>query len=153
MVREAFARHRSRFPGDRLVFVGPREETIDDEGVVDAGHVSEDVLAGLLASTRALLYPSEAEGFGLPVIEALASGAPVLTLRRPALCEAGGDAAVYLDQAEAGAMALVMERLATDEAYRASCIEKGLNHAARFGREVFASRINEVLREVLAGAT
>ncbi len=148
---EAFRMHQARFSGDRLVFVGPGSEKMAGEGIVDAGHVTEEVLVGLLASTTALLYPSEAEGFGLPVIEALASGSPVVTLRRPALLEAGGDAAVFLDEAEPNALAEAMGRLAEDQNYRAERIEKGLTHAARFGREVLANRLNVVIRE-LAGS-
>jgi glycosyltransferase involved in cell wall biosynthesis len=149
-ILDAFRRHRARFPADRLVFVGPGPDRMQGGGILDAGHVGEAVLAGLLASTRALLYPSEAEGFGLPIIEAMASGSPVLTLRRPGLVEAGGDAAEYLDEAEPEAMAEAMARLAEAGPYRAERVAKGLVHAAQFGRQRFASRINAVLRE-LAG--
>ncbi len=99
-ILDAFARHRRRHSAHRLVFVGPEDRDAlpgPEAGVVRAGHVAEPTLRGLLADAVALLYPSDYEGFGLPVIEAMASGCPVVTLRNSALTEAGGDAAWYLD--------------------------------------------------------
>ena len=67
-----------------------------------------------MASALGVLYPSEREGFGLPVVEAMASGCPVITLRRDALIEAGGDGPLYLDEATPEALARAMAHLATD---------------------------------------
>jgi alpha-1,3-rhamnosyl/mannosyltransferase len=145
-VLEAFARHRAHFPDDRLVLAGPSSGPIEGPGLIDAGHVGEDVLAGLLASAAGLLYLSEMEGFGLPVVEALASGCPVLTLRRGALIESGGDAAVFLDDAEPGAIACAMGRLVRDDAWRSERVARGRAHAARFGREAFGREVAEEIR-------
>lgn len=151
-ILEAFAIHRRRHPDHKLVFVGPggfeagAEE--DPPSILHAGHVAEPVLRGLLADAVALLYPSEYEGFGLPVVEAMASGCPVITLRRPPLVEAGGDAPYYLDEAEPAALAWAMHVLASDVASRATRISRGFVQADRFGASRFADEVKAEIRDV-----
>jgi alpha-1,3-rhamnosyl/mannosyltransferase len=152
-ILEAFARHRRTHSTHRLVFVGPEGGfTLPDRqaaataGIMISGHVAEPVLRGLLADAIALLYPSNYEGFGLPVVEAMASGCPVVTLRNGALCEAGGDAPWYLDRPDADALADAMHVLATDPAARAVRVKRGLAHVARFSRTRFARQIKEELQ-------
>jgi glycosyltransferase involved in cell wall biosynthesis len=152
-ILEAFARHRLMHPTHRLVFVGPDggaplpdRESAAAAGIVVSGHVTEPVLRGLLADAVALLYPSSYEGFGLPVVEALASGCPVVTLRKGALSEAGGDAPWYLNRPDADALAHAMHRLAIDPAGRALQVKRGLAHVARFSRARFAREIKEELQ-------
>jgi alpha-1,3-rhamnosyl/mannosyltransferase len=150
---DAFREHRIKYPIHRLVFVGPPGARADsarlrlEPGVVVMGHVAEPVLHGLLASATALLYPSEYEGFGLPILEALASGCPVVTLRSSALPEAGGDAAIYLDRADPQALAEAMERLVNDPGERVRRISLGLAHAQTLRSSTFADAVK---REILA---
>ncbi|AGA30678.1 glycosyltransferase family 4 protein [Singulisphaera acidiphila] len=147
-ILQAFASHRQAHPGHRLVFVGP-----DDpgdlpgpaDGTIRAGHVAEPILRSLLAGAIALLYPSDYEGFGLPVVEALASGCPVVTLRNSALVEAGGDAPWYLDSADAPALAVALETLSTSEEERRKCIARGFDHVAQFSRSQFAREVKDEL--------
>lgn len=150
-ILEGFARHRAVNPTHRLVFAGP-----DDpgdlpgpaEGVIRAGHVSEPVLRGLLASAVALLYPSDYEGFGLPVVEAMASACPVVTLRTSALTEAGGDAPWYLDAPSPDAIASATKGLFEDPTRRARHVERGLAHVANFSRARYASEVKAEIRDV-----
>jgi glycosyltransferase involved in cell wall biosynthesis len=148
-VLDAFARHRERFPDHRLVFVGPDRGVPVPEpgsGVLKPGHVDEQVLHGLLAGALGLLYPSEYEGFGLPVVEAQASGCPVVTLRNSALTESGGAAAHYLDAATPELIARSMELLATDEGFRNELVVRGLDHVRHFSRSEFARVVKEEIR-------
>jgi glycosyltransferase involved in cell wall biosynthesis len=150
-VVEGFRRHNARFPETRLVFVGPvGGENVPEalDGINVAGHVPDDVLVGLLAGASACLYPSDHEGFGLPVAEALACGCPVLTLRTSALVESGGDAAIYLDRADPEAIAAALDRLAEDSQWRAEHIRLGLIHAERFRGPGFAAAVKEEIQFV-----
>ena len=149
---EAFARHRRGHPTHRLVFAGPVDRGPlpgPDAGTIRAGHVPEAVLRGLMADALALVYPSDYEGFGLPIVEALASGCPVVTLRNSALTEAGGDAPWYLDAPEPEALAHALHVLASDPRDRAGRVARGLAHVARFSRTWLA---REVKAELVAAA-
>ncbi len=149
-ILDGFAAHLRSNPSHRLVFVGPEDgESLPgpDQGVIRAGHVSEAVLRGLLASTVALLYPSDYEGFGLPVVEALASACPVITLRTSALTEAGGEAPWYLEAPTADAIARALSVLSHDSTVRAHHITLGLEHVAQFSRSRYASEVKAELIE------
>ncbi len=102
---------------------------LDRPGVVRLGRVSDDELARLYRGAAAVVYPSRFEGFGMPITEAMASGAPVVVSSHPSLDEACGDAAVRADPESATAIAAgIRDALARRDELRA----KGLAHAARF---------------------
>jgi glycosyltransferase involved in cell wall biosynthesis len=147
-ILDAFSRHRQQQPSHRLVFVGPDDQEPlpgPEAGVIRAGHVAEPTLHGLMADAVALLYPSDYEGFGLPVVEAMASGCPVVTLRNSALIEAGGDAPWYLDTPSTEALLQALAILSSDPAERAERTAKGLAHVARFRQAHFATGVRDVL--------
>lgn len=80
--------------------------------VVHLTNVSDRDLPGILAGSQGLVYPSWTEGFGLPVVEALATGVPVVTSTDPALQEAGGDLARYVHPADVEGLAAILQEFA-----------------------------------------
>src|SRR5258708_10921284 len=96
------------------------------------GFLPESVLPLLYAGARAFLFPSIYEGFGLPVLEALASGIPTLTSNCSSLPEVAGGAAWLAEPDDHGALRDGIEHVLSDELLRASAIERGLQIAARY---------------------
>ena len=98
--------------------------------VVGEGHfVGDERLAELYRGAKALVFPSLYEGFGIPVVEAMASGTPAVVSSHPSLDEASGEAAVRVDPTDPEAIAAGIERALAE---RESLVPKGLAHAARF---------------------
>ena len=94
-----------------LVLVGPTKPWASElPNVTLTGHVSDDELAAILTGARALVFPSDDEGFGLPPVEALACGTPVVCTDIPALREVLGDRATYAPFDELLADRLVGQR-------------------------------------------
>jgi glycosyltransferase involved in cell wall biosynthesis len=132
----------TRFPDLRLVLAGGRgwDDRLDAailaspvaDRIVRLGFVDNSALPGILGSSLAVAYPSLGEGFGLPVIEAMACGAPVVTTRLLALPEVGGDVAVYTEP-DAASIAETLVKLLGDDAERADRSRRGLARAAEFG--------------------
>ena len=86
----------------------------------------------LMHTAVALIYPSMMEGFGLPVVEAMAAQTAVITSNVSSLVEAGGDAALSVNPAEVGSIADSMSKLLLNATLRIDCIEKGKQHAQKF---------------------
>ena len=104
----------------------------------------------LVAAAEALLYPSAYEGFGLPALEAMAAGVPVVASRHGALPETCGEAAAYVDT-EPAALAAAIRGLASDEEARRRMAAAGREHVKKYSPERMAERTLEVYREA-AGA-
>lgn len=102
------------------------------ERVVMTGYVSEAQKVALLSGAEALVYPSVYEGFGMPVLEAMAVGTPVLTSNLSSLPEVAGEDAVLVDPYETSSIADGMQQLLTDTALRARLSRAGLGRAQRF---------------------
>lgn len=144
---KAFAHLRRTHPSFRLVIaghVGGRRSDLTeairaadgDHAVVLAGHVPDQDLPALYAGAALFVYPSWWEGFGLPLLEAMAMGVPVIAYKISSLPEVVGDAGILLDAPYAHtALAESMERLITDETLRGELIEKGFRQAAAFSWE------------------
>jgi glycosyltransferase involved in cell wall biosynthesis len=139
----------ARAVGLPLVVAGPAKEPglaqrLRDGGADLRGYVSKPELAELYRGAAALVLPSRFEGFGLPVLEAMACGTPVVAAPEPALREVAGDAAVYAEDGDFGA---ALGR-ALQERDRLSAA--GLARARLFSWEETARRTVEVYRGVLA---
>ena len=113
--------------------------------VVITGYVPEERKAALLAGAEALVYPSLYEGFGLQVLEAMATGTPVLTSNRSALPEVAGDAAVLVDPTDVDAITAGMQQVLCDVRLRNDLRERGRARARGFSWEETARRTVEVL--------
>jgi glycosyltransferase involved in cell wall biosynthesis len=101
------------------------------ERVVVTGFVDDTELAALYRGAIALVIPSREEGFGLPALEAMASGCPVITSNAAALVEITGDAALHVEP-NAASLAGVMTRIASDESLRATLASRGIARAKHF---------------------
>ena len=116
------------------------ELSVAPERLLMPGYVPERYLPGLYAGARALLYPSLAEGFGLPVLEAMACGVPVLTSANSSLLEVAGGAALLVDPADTDSIARSIVMLAIDDHLCLHLRERGLRQAAHFSWDEAASR-------------
>ena len=114
--------------------------------VVVTGYVSEEEKVALLGGAEALVYPSLYEGFGLPVIEAMACGTPVLTSNVSALPATAGDAALLVDPHDTDDIASGIEAILTDRALRERLRAAGTERARTFSWDETARRTVEVLR-------
>ena len=139
----------ARATGMQLVVVGPEKEPalaaeLRAGGAELRGYVDKDELAELYRGAAALVLPSRFEGFGLPVLEAMACGTPVVAAPEPALREVAGDAAVY---AEGGDFAAAVRRALAERERLSSA---GIERAKLFSWEETARRTVAVYREVLS---
>lgn len=108
-------------------------------------------LMRLLRGARALVFPSLSEGFGLPPLEAMLMGVPVITSNRSSLPEVCGDAALYVDPLDPDDIAAAMDRIAEDDALCASLIGRGIGRAAEFSPKRHIERIEAGYRLALGG--
>lgn len=98
-----------------------------------------------------MLFPSIFEGFGLPVLEAMQLGTPVLTGNGSSLPEVAGDAALLVDPYSTAAIAAGIARLDADAGLRAALSEAGPAQAARFSPQAYLPRLEAMYAAVLAG--
>jgi len=125
-----------------------RAEELDlGRGVRWLGPVPEEALPALYSGAALFVFPSLYEGFGLPVLEAMACGAPVACARTPALRELVGDAAVLLDPLDVEGMAQAAGELLQDRRMRQAVGGRGLERAATFSWERTARATLRVYRE------
>jgi glycosyltransferase involved in cell wall biosynthesis len=160
-VVEAFARLRERRPDlpQRLVIGGRvgwgveplmnRVRALRLENAVHfAGYVADEDLPALYSAADLFVYPSLYEGFGLPPLEAMACGAPVVTSNVSSLPEVVGDAALMVNPLDVEAMAAAMEQILTDSTLRQTLTARGGERARAFTWERMARRTLEVYRAV-----
>jgi glycosyltransferase involved in cell wall biosynthesis len=114
------------------------------------GFVPDQTLAVLYRLAALFVFPSLYEGFGLPPLEAMASGTPVITSNVSSLPEVVGDAALLIDPYEPDAIAAAIERLLTDARLREDLRARGLKRAREFSWDQSVQRIRAIYYEVLA---
>lgn len=105
-------------------------------GLMDKVHYltvrSDAELAGWYSSASCFIFPSQYEGFGIPVLEAFACGCPTVLNRASSLPEVGGGAAAYFEEKEAGSLAAAVRRILEDGTFRKTLVERGLQRAEQF---------------------
>ncbi|MCB2191666.1 MAG: glycosyltransferase family 4 protein [Deltaproteobacteria bacterium] len=130
---------------------GPIEEALSHspvrERVRRLGYVPGPDLPALYQGAWALVYPSLYEGFGLPVLEALACGTPVVTSDAASLPEVGGEAALYLDPENVGQLTDALIRITGEPGLRAALAAKALEQASRFSQEAMGRAALAVYHE------
>jgi len=119
------------------------------ERVVHVDYVSEDDLLSLYNACAAFVYPSLYEGFGLPVIEAMACGAPVACSNVTSLPEVGGDAVLYFDPLNTEEISEAVTSVLTDEALRKRLSAAGIERAGTFSWRRAAEETDAVFKEVV----
>ena len=162
---EAYADLRRQRPHDklpRLVLVGKRawlyEETLRAVAAcgiaaqtIFTGYVPESDLPALYTGALCFVYPSYFEGFGLPPLEAMSCGTPVITGDRTSLPEVVGDAGLLVNPFDTQALAQALARLLDDESLRATLGDRGLRRAAQFNWRDNARQTLAVYEQVTGG--
>jgi alpha-1,3-rhamnosyl/mannosyltransferase len=120
--------------------------------VLVSGYLPDDQLAAALAGARALLLPSFYEGFGLPLLEAMAAGCPVACSHIPAFAEVAGDAAALLPPADVDAWTAIMARAIEDAPWRRRLAAAGQAHAAGYSWDHAARRHAALFAQVAGGS-
>ncbi len=113
--------------------------------VVRLGHVEDHLLPAVYSRAAALVYPSVYEGFGLPVLEAMACGCPVICSNAAALPEVAGDAAILLNPEDVDSWAEALTAVIKEERLRKELVSKGLNRARQFSWQRSAEETYRVL--------
>jgi glycosyltransferase involved in cell wall biosynthesis len=147
----------------RLLLVGRESRTslelqrlAEDLGVADvlefAGHVPEETLVRLYREAAVMVFPSLYEGFGLPPLEAMACGCPVIASSASSIPEVVGDAALFFDPRDPTVLAGHLRTVLGSDEVRASLVTRGFENVARFSWATTAARTLGVYADVLAFA-
>jgi glycosyltransferase involved in cell wall biosynthesis len=119
-----------------------------EERVHFPGYVPQSDLPALLSGARLFVLPSLYEGFGLPILEAMACGTPVVCSAVASLPEVAGDAAILVNPQDTAQLTQALARVLDDDALRQQLVRKGLDRVAHFSWERCARQTLEVLRTV-----
>ncbi|MEO8216873.1 MAG: glycosyltransferase family 1 protein [Acidobacteriota bacterium] len=163
-VAQAFVKVRERNPDlrHRLVIAGaagwgesqPFEVPQPLRGEIEwRGYVSDEELCSLYRDAAVLIYPSLLEGFGLPPLEAMSLGCPVITSDRSSLPEIGGDAVIYVDPTDVENLTGAIERMLCDGRLREELRQKGLERSRQFSPERMGEELSAVYRGVLGAGS
>ncbi len=118
--------------------------------ILTTGYISPDQLAQWYSRASIFAFPSQDEGFGMPVLEAMAAGIPVVTSNSSALPEVAGDAALLIDPADTGALAHALRELTVNVDLRESLILRGIERGRTFSWEKAVRETWDVYRKILS---
>ncbi len=129
------------------IFALVQELRLEDR-IIFTGYVPEEDAPVLYSCAEAFVFPSLYEGFGIPPLEAMACGTPVIVSKTASLPEVVGDAGILVDPHDIENLAFEMERLINDSALRKRCSEKGLVQADKFSWEDSARKVIEIYKSL-----
>nr|WP_245323773.1 glycosyltransferase family 1 protein [Methanomicrobium sp. W14] len=112
------------------------------------GYVDEDDLPGLYSAADVFVYPSLYEGFGLPILEAMACGAPVITSNTSSMTEVGGNAALYFDPHDENQLRELLIKTVDDESLKEDLRQNGFRNAKKFSWEKTARKTLQIYESV-----
>jgi glycosyltransferase involved in cell wall biosynthesis len=155
---KSFSKVVANLPNHALVIIGSGykgykepQEMVARLGLQDRvrfiEYVSDEELAHFYSAATSLVYPSLYEGFGLPLLEAMACGTPVITSNVAAMAEIAGENAILVEPTNVDQLAEALLSVATDQRLRSSLIEKGLQHSRKFTWEQAAHQTLEIYRQ------
>lgn len=121
-----------------------------EEKIVRVGNVKDEELEALYKLASVYIQPSLYEGFGLPILEAMTAGTPVISSNGGSLPEVGGDAVVYFNPTDIDSFIFNLEKVMLDTKLRAQMIDKGIKQASNFSWEKVAEQTTEVYEKVLS---
>jgi glycosyltransferase involved in cell wall biosynthesis len=128
------------------------EQTIGKDAIVRTGYFADADKPALMTGAKLFLWPSHYEGWGMPILEAMACGTPAVTARNSSLPEAGGEAAAYVEQTDDPAeLTALIEKLLGSEVRLTAMREAGFEHAKKFTWAASAQKLAEVLLTVGKG--
>jgi glycosyltransferase involved in cell wall biosynthesis len=159
---DAFAQVAANFPAMRLVVCGtPDRDTARiaqlvrelglEQRVITLGYVEDDELPGIVAASKVFVFPSLFEGYGMPVVEAMAAGVPVVASSDPSIDEAAGGAAVRFDPRSATELAGSLERVLSSTSTQHDLIRRGREHAGTCGWAASGEAFAVAIEQTLAG--
>ena len=143
-------------PFDVAIAGGANSRVFGNSGILDSpqikwlGYVSDEELRALYESAMWFVFPSIYEGFGIPPLEAMNCGCPVLASNAASIPEVCGDAALYFNPNDADELAALLLRVSKDAELRAEFSRKGLARAQEFSWENAARQILDVCREIIS---
>lgn len=143
-----------------LVVAGPRQSIVSvtdtlctmrfANRVRFTGYLANKELAGVLASAEAMVYIPHYEGFGIPILEAMASGVPVICSRNSALPEVGGTAAYYVKDSGSDSVSEAIIEVASNAELHTSLVQAGIKRAAQFSWDTSAEKMWQLIEDAIA---
>ena len=142
-------------PSHKFVMVGMADRAVFRKvidhvpaGVIVTGHLSDRELAAVFRGATALIFPSLYEGFGIPPLEGMVSGCPVIASRIPPVEEVCGDAALYFDPTNISSLHAAMQSIVEQPELRASLVSKGAERAQMFSWRRSAQQLMSAISNV-----
>ncbi|MFH1824985.1 MAG: glycosyltransferase family 1 protein [Candidatus Firestonebacteria bacterium] len=144
----------------QLIITGKKDNAYDDimsivkqldlqEDVILIEHIINEDMSVLYSGAEALMFASSYEGFGLPILEAMACGCPVLTSKISSMPEVAGESAVYVNHLDENDIANMVEKILKDSNLKSSLVSKGLERVKKFNWERTARVTLEVIMEMV----